>query len=90
MDIFQRYLQKYHSTEELFVCTDRNLNYILNRAVKAAEINKRVTLQLLRDTFAVQQLRAGTPPESLREKMGLSGEAWLESREKYRRLAFPK
>lgn len=89
-DIFQRYLQKYHPTEELFVCTDRNLNYILNRAVKAAEINKRVTLQLLRDTFAVQQLRNGTPPESLREKMGLSGEAWLESREKYRRLAFPK
>ena len=90
VDIFQRYQQKYHPNEELFVCTDRNLNYILNRAVKAAEINKRVTLQLLRDTFAVQQLRTGTPPESLREKMGLSGEASLESREKYRRLAFPK
>ena len=25
-------------------------------------------LQLLRDTFAVQQLRAGVPPETLREK----------------------
>lgn len=76
--------------EGLFACTDRNLNYILARAVKAAGIKKRVTLQLLRDTFAVQQLKAGTPPDALREKLGLSDEAWLESREKYRRLTFAK
>ena len=88
--ILERYIARYHPNSELFVCTDRNLNYILARAVKDAGIRKRVTLQLLRDTFAVQQLRAGTSPEALREKLGLSDEAWLESREKYRRLAFPK
>ncbi len=88
--ILRQYLNKYHPTNELFPCTDRNLNYILARAVKAAGIKKRVTLQLLRDTFAVQQLRSGVTPEALREKLGLSEEAWLESREKYRRLAFPK
>jgi site-specific recombinase XerD len=89
-DIFKRYQAKYHPTNEVFVCTDRNLNYILARAVKAAAIKKRVTLQLLRDTFAVRQLREGVSPENLREKLGLSGEAWIESREKYRRLAFSK
>lgn len=88
--ILEKYLAKYHPSSELFVCTDRNLNYILARAVKEADIKKRVTLQLLRDTFAVRQLREGVPPETLREKLGLSDEAWLESREKYRRLAFPK
>src|SRR6266566_2877800 len=88
--ILKRYLAKYHPTSELFVCTDRNLNYVLARAVKAANIKKRVTLQLLRDTFAVQQLKTGIPPETVREKLGLSDEAWSESREKYRRLAFPK
>lgn len=88
--IFKQYQQKYHPTNEVFVCTDRNLNYILAKAVKAADIKKRVTLQLLRDTFAVQQLQAGTTPDALREKLGLSDEAWLESREKYRRLAFPR
>ena len=88
--IFRQYQAKHHPTNELFDCTDRNLNYILGRAVKAAGIKKRVTLQLLRDTFAVRQLKAGTPPEALREKLGLSEEAWLESREKYRRLAFSK
>jgi site-specific recombinase XerD len=88
--ILKQYIAKYHPLDELFVCTDRNLNYILARAVKAAGIKKRVTLQLLRDCFAVQQLKSGAPPEALREKLGLSDEAWLESREKYRRLAFPK
>ncbi len=88
--ILKRYMAKYHPADELFVCTDRNLNYILARPVKAAGINKRVTLQLLRDTFAVQQLRDGVPPDGVREKLGLSDEAWLESREKYRRLAFSK
>jgi integrase/recombinase XerD len=88
--ILEKYRAKYHPTSELFVCTDRNLNYILAKAVSEAGIKKRVTLQLLRDTFAVQQLRAGVLPEALREKLGLSDEAWLESREKYRRLAFPK
>ncbi len=88
--ILERYRVRYHPTSELFVCTDRNLNYILAKAVKDSGITKRVTLQLLRDTFAVQQLRAGVSPETLREKLGLSDEAWMESREKYRRLAFPK
>jgi len=86
----KEYLAKYKPTGELFNCTDRNLNYILGRAVKAAGIKKRVTLQLLRDTFAVRQLKAGATPDALREKLGLSDEAWLESREKYRRLAFSK
>ncbi len=88
--ILRQYVAKYHPTTELFDCTDRNLNYILARSVKKAGIRKRVTLQLLRDCFAVQQLKSGVSPEALREKLGLSDEAWLESREKYRRLAFPK
>lgn len=90
MTIFQAYRARYKPLEAAFECTDRNLNYILARAVKEAGIKKRVTLQLLRDTFAVQQLQAGVSFESLREKLGLSDEAWLESKEKYRRLAFPK
>jgi integrase/recombinase XerD len=89
-DIFHAYRTRYRLIETVFECTDRNLNYILARAVKAADIKKRVTLQLLRDTFAVQQLQAGVSFDALREKLGLSDEAWLESKEKYRRLAFPK
>jgi site-specific recombinase XerD len=84
--VFKAYVAKYHPTGELFVCTDRNLNYILARVVRKARIQKRVTLQLLRDMYAVQQLQQGVPLESLREKLGLSEEAWKESAEKYKKL----
>ncbi len=90
VSILERYRARYKPTSELFVCTDRNLNYILAKVVKEADVKKRVTLQLLRDTFAVQQLREGVSSEALREKLGLSDEAWMEAREKYRRLAFPR
>jgi integrase/recombinase XerD len=87
--VYQRYLERYQPRERVFECTDRNLNYVLAAAVKRAGIEKRVTLQHLRDMYAVRQLRAGTTMESLREKLGLSDEAWYETAEKYRKLAFP-
>lgn len=86
---YLRYVERYQPREHVFECTDRNLNYVLAAAVKRARIEKRVTLQLLRDIYAVRQLRAGVPMETLRERMGLSEEAWYETAEKYRKLAFP-
>ncbi len=85
-EAFQRYLNTYRPVEKVFECTDRNLNYILARAVRKARIQKRVTLQLLRDTYAVRQLQDGLPIDTLREKLGLSEEAWKEASEKYRKL----
>lgn len=87
--VYQRYLDRYQPQEHVFECTDRNLNYVLASAVKRARIGKRVTLQLLRDIYAVRQLRTGITMEALREKLGLSEEAWYETAEKYRKLAFP-
>lgn len=87
--VYERYVERYKPREELFECTDRNLNYVLANTVKRAGIQKRVTLQLLRDIYAVRQLRAGIPLEVVREKLGLSEEAWYEIAEKYRKLAFP-
>lgn len=87
--LYERYVAKYQPRERVFECTDRNLNYILAAAVKRAGLTKRVTLQLLRDVYAVRQLRAGVSSEALREKLGLSDEAWHETAEKYHKLAFP-
>lgn len=87
--LYQRYCEKYQPRERVFECTDRNLNYVLGSAVKRAGVQKRVTLQLLRDIYAVRQLRAGATFEELRDRLGLSEEAWSETAEKYRKLAFP-
>jgi site-specific recombinase XerD len=88
-EVYQRYLRRYQPRERVFECTDRNLNYVLAAAVRRAGLEKRVTLQHLRDIYAVRQLRAGTPLDALRERLGLSDEAWYETAEKYRKLAFP-
>jgi integrase/recombinase XerD len=88
-DAYQRYVAQYRPVERVFECTGRNLNYVLTAAVRRAGIARRVTLQLLRDVYAVRQLRSGVDPEVLREKLGLSEEAWYESADKYRKLAFP-
>ena len=87
--LYGRYCERYQPREHVFECTDRNLNYVLGSAVKRAGVEKRVTLQLLRDIYAVRQLRAGATFEELRDRLGLSEEAWSETAEKYRKLAFP-
>ena len=88
-EVYQRYLSRYQPQERVFECTDRNLNYVLDAAVRRAGLERRVTLQLLRDVYAVRRLREGVSMEALREKLGLSEEAWYETAEKYRKLAFP-
>ena len=87
--IYERYAHTFHPQDAVIACTDRNLTYLLAKAVKRAGIHKRVTLQLLRDCFAVRQLQSGLSLPELRVKLGLSDEAWYESQEKYRKLAFP-
>lgn len=87
--LYARYCERYQPREHVFECTDRNLNYVLGSAVKRAGIEKRVTLQLLRDIYAVRQLRAGAGFDELRDRLGLSEEAWSETAEKYKKLAFP-
>jgi site-specific recombinase XerD len=87
--VYEEYIRQFRPQERIFECTERNLTYILARAVKHARLTKRVTLQVLRDCFAVRQLRDGITMPVLREKLGLSDEAWYETQEKYRKLAFP-
>lgn len=87
-DVYPRYLDRYRPVEYVFECTGRNLNYVLAAAVRRAGVQRHVTLQILRDVFAIRQLRAGVSMEALREKLGLSEEAWFETATKYRKLAF--
>ncbi len=88
-DMFNHFVAESSGATRLFECTDRNLTYILAKTVKRANIHKHVTLQILRDCFAVRQLQSGVTMAELKGKLGLSDEAWYETSEKYRKLAFP-
>jgi integrase/recombinase XerD len=86
--VYQRYVERFRPVEYVFECTGRNLNYVLASAVRRAGLKRRITLQILRDVYAIRQLRAGVSPEEVRDKLGLSDEAWQEAGDKYRKLAF--
>jgi len=88
--VLPAYLAEYRPAEYLFDCTERNLGYLLSSLAERAGIQKKVSCQILRDTFAVRQLRAGERIEAVLEKLGLApGSYNEETKEKYLRLARP-
>ncbi|MBC7264784.1 MAG: tyrosine-type recombinase/integrase [Chloroflexi bacterium] len=87
---FRAYMAEYCPQEYLFECSERNLSYLLRNTAQRAGIVKKVSCQVLRDTFAVRQLKAGERIERVFEKLGLAPGSWNdETREKYSRLARP-
>jgi integrase/recombinase XerD len=83
----RQYLDQYKPANDLFECTPRNLEYILDEVGTRAKIRStQVGFETLRWTCAVRDFRMGMPEERLREKMGLSKISWRETREKIYRL----
>jgi integrase/recombinase XerD len=83
----RQYLEQYKPENDLFECTPRNLEYILDEIGTRASIRStQVGFETLRWTCAVRDFRMGMPEERLREKMGLSKISWRETREKIYRL----
>lgn len=81
------YLRRYESTGRLFDCTPRNLEYVLEDVVAAAGLPARTSFETLRWTSALRAWRAGTDPEALRERLGLSPVTWADTRRKLELLA---
>jgi site-specific recombinase XerD len=86
--ILERYREEYRIEDKLFDCTDRNVEYILKGLGTRFEAGKRVSAQILRDTFAAQQLRQGTPIEEVLRMLGLAPIEWNgDIKDKYLKLA---
>jgi len=83
----RQYLDQYKPANDLFECTPRNLEYVLDEIGTRANIRStQVGFETLRWTCAVRDFRMGMPEERLREKMGLSKISWRETRDKIHRL----
>ncbi len=74
--VVNAYLRQYHPRKRLFECTGRNLEYVLDDLRKRAGIRRRVGFRVLRWTSAVDSLRAGMDPETLRTRLGLAEATW--------------
>ena len=86
--VYQAYRAQYQPRERLFECTPRNLEYVLTDLAQRAGIAE-ISFEMLRMTAAVRDYRDGMPPDTLRQKLGLSTITWADTGDKVRRLAEP-
>jgi integrase/recombinase XerD len=87
---FERYVDEYKPTSRLFNLLPQSVNKIVDRIAEAAGIGKRVTPQSLRDTFAVEQAKAGADEKKLLEILGLAPDSRnRKSVQRYIKLAAP-
>lgn len=70
--IFQRYISEFQPGRKLFEMLPQSVNKLVERVAREAEINKKVTPQSLRDTFAVEEAKAGANISHLLNIMGLA------------------
>ena len=88
---YKDYLETYNPDkpeDPLFKRTERTINNILKSIAERALIFKKVSCQILRDTFAVQSLLAGESIDDVLKKLGLAPDPEnREIAEKYKRLS---
>ena len=88
VSVLDRYLAEYEPQKQLFDCTARNLEYVLNDTAAQAGIDA-ISFEMMRWTAAVRDYRAGMDPDDLRQKLGLSPITWVDTLEKIEILAGP-
>jgi integrase/recombinase XerD len=87
---FERYVAEYKPVSRLFNMLPQSVNKMVDRVAEAAGISKRVTPQSLRDTFAVEQSKAGADEKKLLEILGLAPDSRnRKSVQRYIKLAAP-
>lgn len=69
---FQRYLSEFAPSRKLFEMLPQSVNKLVERVARDAGINKKVTPQSLRDTFAVEEARNGANSSDLLKILGLA------------------
>jgi integrase/recombinase XerD len=69
---FKRYIAEFAPPRKLFEMLPQSVNKLVERVAKDAGINKKVTPQSLRDTFAVEEARLGANSTKLMLILGLA------------------
>jgi site-specific recombinase XerD len=84
--LLDEYMSQYRPKAEIFNCTARNLEYVLEDVGVGALIPFKLSFEIMRWTSAVRDYRAGNDPDEIRDKLGLSAVSWQETFGKIKRL----
>jgi integrase/recombinase XerD len=81
---------QYEPQSNLFECTARNLEYVLDACSKRGGLPPRLlSFETLRWTCAARDFKQGMDTDALRRKLGLSRITWADTVEKLKRLTAP-
>jgi integrase/recombinase XerD len=84
------YAAQYEPKANLFECTARNLEYVLDACSKQAGLPARLlSFETLRWTCAARDFGQASDHDALRRKLGLSRITWVDTEERLRRLTAP-
>lgn len=87
---YKKYIEDFKPSKKLFEMLPQSVNKLVERIAREAGINKKVTPQSLRDTFGVEEAKAGSNSTRLLQIMGLAPDPRNRaSVERYIKLAFP-
>lgn len=81
------YVKQYAITDILLPYTPRFIEQTLAAIAQHAQLHKKVTAGILRDTFVVRSLKQGAKLEDVLRKIGLSESTWEDAQKKYLKLA---
>ena len=86
----EQYIADYKPLSRMFNLLPQSINKIVDRIAEAAHISKVVTPQSLRDTFAVEQAKAGADEKKLLAILGLAPDSRnRKTVQRYIKLAAP-
>ena len=89
-EAFQAYVAEFEPVSRMFNLLPQSVNKMVDRVAEEAGISKRVTPQSLRDTFAVEQAKAGADEKKLLLILGLAPDSRnRKSVQRYIKLAAP-
>jgi hypothetical protein len=85
--MYEEYVKKYGISEIVFPYTPRFVEMLLTGVAKRANLQKKVTAGILRDTCAIRQIKRGEGIERVLMRLGLSETTWEDAKIKYEKLA---
>ena len=84
---YQEYVAQYQPTDQLFPWSPRRLEYLLEDIGNDAGLDKHLSFDMCRWTYALNDFKRGVEPDTVRQNLGVSKIQWRELHLKLRQLA---
>ena len=87
LPVYEEYTAQYTPVDKLFPWSPRRLEYLLEDIGEDAALNKHLSFDMCRWTYALSEYRHGTENDKIRQNMGVSKIQWRELNLKLRQLS---